>query len=322
MISGILTFPYKLVHPIYQKTSFHRSVIEEVEDQDLRQAYVKCRQITRDYAKTFYLATRFLPNDKQRGIFAIYAICRYMDDLVDETEDLIRSHSFSKLELPARVEQWKSDLLATYEGYNTDNPILMALSDTLRKYHIPVDLPLELLEGVTMDLTKNRYQTFDELYVYCYKVASVVGLMTSEIFGYSDSEALEYAEALGIAMQLTNILRDIGEDLKMDRVYLPAEELSDFGLDEEQLKLGVIDDRFRAFMDFQIDRARYYYAKADKGIPMLHKDARLPVGMARWNYSRILDRIKENDYQVFTKRAHLSATEKLSYLPRVWWATK
>lgn len=321
-MTAILSLPYKLIHPLYQRTAFHRSVIEEVNDDSLQRAYTVCREITRNYAKTFYMATRFLPNDKQRGIFAVYALCRYMDNLIDDTEDLVQQKKFSFSEAADMAENCKHKLIATYNGEQFDTPIMLALSDVLKNHNIRLDLPLELLEGVCMDLTKNRYANFDELYVYCYKVASVVGLMTSEIFGYKDPSALEYAVDLGIAMQLTNILRDIGEDLKMGRIYLPQDEMEDFGITEEQLKAGIINDNFRAFMDFQIDRARSYYQRSDKGIPLLSSDSRLPVAMARYNYSKILERIVENDYQVFEKRAHLTSREKLAALPQLWWSVK
>lgn len=321
-MTAILSLPYKLIHPLYQRTAFHRSVIDEVGDDALQRAYTVCREITRKYAKTFYMATRFLPNDKQRGIFAVYALCRYMDNLIDDTEDLIQQKKFSFSEAAEMAESCKHKLIDTYNGKQFDTPIMLALSDVLKSHNIRLDLPLELLEGVCMDLTKNRYANFDELYVYCYKVASVVGLMTSEIFGYKDQVALEYAVDLGIAMQLTNILRDIGEDLKMGRIYLPQDEMKDFGITEKQLEAGIVNDNFRAFMDFQIDRARSYYSRSDKGIPLLSRDSRLPVAMARYNYSKILERIVENDYQVFEKRAHLTSREKLAALPQLWWSVK
>lgn len=319
--TGILNLPYQLVRPVYERTSFHRSVIEELSSQELRDAYAHCRAITRHHAKTFYLATRFLPNEKQRSIFAIYALCRYVDDLVDETQDLINQKKIPVSRLENVLKSWQQKLQKTYETGKADNPILIAFADTLRQFEIPEKLPLELMEGVCMDLTKNRYETFEELYEYSYKVASVVGLMTSEVFGYSDPAALDHAVDLGIAMQLTNILRDIGEDARRDRIYIPQEDLRAFDLKDSDILNGKLDERFIALMDFQIARTRRYYESSDVGIQMLSSDSRLPVSLARYNYSRILDRIEKNKYQVFQKRAFLSTTEKLFILPRAWFAT-
>jgi phytoene synthase len=268
------------------------------------------------------MATRFLPNHKQRSIFAIYGLCRYLDDLVDEAEDLIEHHEISHLEIYERLDIFKNNLVDSYKGINQNDPILIAFSDTLKRYDISLELPLLLLEGVKMDLQKTRYSTFDELYDYSYKVASVVGLMTSEVFGYTNKKALDYAVDLGIAMQLTNILRDVGEDLAKDRIYLPADELENFGIRRDSLLNREKSPEFCEFMSFQIQRARRYYTEADKGILMLDRDSRLPVLLARENYSRILDKIEENNYNVFEQRAYLNSAEKLSILPKVMYNLK
>lgn len=169
-----------------------------------------------------------------------------------------------------------------------------------------------------MDLHQNRFQTFNELYTYSYKVASVVGLMTSEVFGYTNKEALEHAIDLGIAMQLTNILRDIAEDLDRNRIYIPLEDLERFGITEEDMFNRIKNQRFFDMMHFQIQRARSFYNSADIGIPMLNADSRLPVYLARMNYSRILDRIEDDVYKVFVERTYLSTSEKLAILPKAW----
>jgi len=308
-----------MLRPMYERTPIHTRVIDEIGDSSLRTAYSHCRHITRHHAKTFYLATRFLPNPKQRSIFAIYALCRYMDDLVDEREDRVSHTKIDASQLDELMRRFRSDLTRTYRHGADGHPILQAFADTLTSYHIPMQYPLELLEGVCMDLAKNRYATFEELRTYCYKVASVVGLMTSEVFGYDNPDAIGHAIDLGIAMQLTNILRDIGEDLTRDRIYLPKEELERFGLDEADLFGHVSDERFQTLMRFQIDRARSYYASADKGIPMLSADSRLPVILARENYSRILDVIERDPSMVYKRRAFLSTTQKLRILPKAAW---
>lgn len=316
-MNDLLRIPYDLLRPLYKRTSFHRSVVEEVGDEQLKAAYIQCRSITREHAKTFYMATRFLPNKKQRGIFAIYSLCRYIDDLVDEAEDLVSKKELDYRGIHKKLDRWKKKLRDTYEGKSHDNPILIAFSDVLRNYSIPIELPFELMEGVCMDLYKNRYETFEEVYDYSYKVASIVGLMTSEVFGYTSKEALGYAVDLGIAMQLTNILRDVGEDLEKDRIYLPREDLKRFGISEEDMFNHTRDDAFLEMMKFQIQRTRDYYQRSDKGIPLLAEDSRLPVYLARYNYSRILDKIEANNYNVFEHRAYLNSTEKISILPRV-----
>ncbi|HBQ59173.1 MAG TPA: squalene synthase [Balneolaceae bacterium] len=321
-MTNLLSIPYQLFRPLYEKTSFHRSVIDDLQDGELRQAYSHCRFITKEHAKTFYMATRFLPNKKQRGIFAIYGLCRYLDDLVDEAEDLILNESITIEEVEEKLYSFKQRLISVYNGRKVNDPILEAFSDTLRQYDISIDLPFLLMEGVKTDLTKSRFQSFDEIYDYSYKVASVVGLMTSEVFGYTDPRALDYAVDLGIAMQLTNILRDVGEDLRRNRIYLPQDELKKFGVSEEELFANQKSEKFIELMKFQIERAREYYKKADLGISLLSSDSRLPVYLARHNYSRILTKIEENEYNVFNTRAYLNYTEKLSILPRVFMEMK
>jgi phytoene synthase len=321
-MTSILRLPYTLLRPIYEKTSFHTSVIEEIEDQELKGAYAHCRAITRYHAKTFYMATRFLPNQKQRSIFAIYGLCRYLDDLVDEAEDLMIHQKISAEDISAKLEAFKKRLTDTYEGAEQSDPILMAFFDVLKTYDISIDLPFDLIKGVESDLTKNRYNNFDELYDYSYKVASVVGLMTSEVFEYENPEALKYAIDLGIAMQLTNILRDVGEDLERNRIYIPQDEMKAFGVTEEDLFNHNMSRDFVQLMKFQVDRAKSYYSNADKGIPMLSKDSRLPVYLARENYSRILEKIEYNNYNVFKQRAFLNSSEKLSILPKAYFQMK
>lgn len=318
-MTDLLRIPYALIKPLYRRTSFHRSVIDELESDQLKAAYAECRSITRYHAKTFYMATRFLPNHKQRGIFAIYSLCRYIDDLVDEAEDLVEQEKLGRDDIRRRLDSWKQKLQDTYDGRSHDNAILIAFSDVLKRHHIPIEMPFELMEGVCMDLFKNRYETFNELYDYSFKVASIVGLMTSQVFGYESREALGYAVDLGIAMQLTNILRDVGEDLRRDRIYLPKEDLDRFGVTEQELFNHSRNEQVLDLLRFEIARTRRYYYRSDKGIPLLAADSRLPVYLARQNYSRILDKIEANDYNVFDHRAYLNATEKLSILPQAYY---
>lgn len=282
---------------------------------DLARAYEFCRRTARQHAKSFYFSAQFLPREKRKAIYAVYALCRHVDDAVD-------AHDVADVEgARAAVERWRRDLEIVYSGAQPDgsgSPVLLAWSDLLRRHAIDQELPLDLMRGVLMDTHVTRYETWDDLRVYCYRVASTVGLMTSEIFGYERPETLRYAEALGLAMQLTNILRDIGEDLRLDRIYLPQEDLRRFGVSEDELRRGEITDGFVALMRFEIDRAREFYVQAERGIPLLNAEARFAVLLAARLYARILERIEANGFDVFNCRAHLTLAGKIRRAPRIW----
>lgn len=285
----------------------------------IEESYQLCRQITADYAKTFYLGTLLMPESKRRAVWAIYAWCRSTDELVDG----VQANSTTQ----ATLDQCEQQLESVFAGH----PVIdedVALVDTLQNFHLDIQPFREMIAGQRMDLERNRYHTFDELYLYCYRVAGTVGLMSTTIMGvdtrpYSapwkkhQNVYVPYPEAiaLGIANQLTNILRDVGEDMKRGRIYLPLEELKLFNYTEQDLLNGVIDDRWRGFMKFQIQRARKFYVEAEKGISMLSPDARLPVWAALMLYSQILDVIERNDYDVFNKRAYVPALRKLISIP-------
>ncbi len=304
----------------------------------IEKAYDYCESVTKLHAKSFYFAAKFLPKHKLRAVYPIYAFCRHVDDEIDEIGDGDEAKAIET------VENWKKNLDFVYLDEETrrrgDEEFLPVFSSSslllnsssenvfiawqalLKTYEIPQNLPLELIQGVLMDTRIKRYETFDELYVYCYRVASTVGLMSSEILGYSDKIALEYAEALGIAMQLTNILRDIREDAAMGRIYLPQEDLHRFGISEEQIFANEFDGNFAALMKFQIERARFYYAEGEKGIALLEKDSRFTVLLASRIYAKILDEIERQNYNIFTKRAHTTKTQKLLALPKIWLAAR
>ena len=295
---------------------------------ELKQAYEYCREVTRLHAKSFYFAAKFLPRRKQLPIYALYSLCRHVDDEVDEAE------VNSETEAVEAIERWKQKLNEVYKGnqnFNGKNSqltthnsqlVLIAWKDLLQNYKIPQNLPLELMKGVLMDTHINRYETFDELYVYCYRVASTVGLMSSEIFGYEKRETLDYAEALGIAMQLTNILRDVKEDAAMNRIYLPQEDLRKFNVTEKQIFENKFDENFTRLIRFEIKRAREFYRKAEKGIPLLKKDTRFTVLLASRIYGRILDEIERQNYDIFSKRAHTTARQKVFSVPAIWLKAK
>jgi phytoene synthase len=281
-------------------------------------AFEYCREVSWKHAKTFYFATHFLPTTKRRAVHAVYALCRYVDDIVDHSEDKLSRKSLTRDKIILLINKWRSDIESCYNGSLIDHPIMIAWHDTLKKYPIPKHLPLELIDGVCMDLKQTRYETFDDLYVYCYKVASVVGLMTAEIFGYTSEESLKHAIELGIAMQLTNILRDVGEDAQKGRIYLPLEDLNRFNLTESDILSGRMSENFASLMKFQIARARAYYAQSEKGIAMLDKDSRLAVKVSHDNYGRILRTIERIGYNVFEERAFVSSAKKIALLPSLW----
>nr|WP_322744146.1 MULTISPECIES: phytoene synthase [unclassified Coleofasciculus] len=284
-------------------------------------AYEICRQITAKYAKTFYLATLLMPEEKRRAIWAIYVWCRRTDELVDGPQ--------SPLTTPETLTRWEEQLESVFAGQPIDEPDV-ALVDTLQRFPMEIQPFRDMIAGQRMDLYRSRYETFDELKLYCYRVAGTVGLMTSPVLGLDNSpnqtpwnsqdanNPVEEAISLGIAKQLTNILRDISEDASRGRIYLPLEELALFNYTEEDLFKGVVDERWRELMRFQIQRARKFYARADRGIGMLSRDARWPVWAASMLYQGILGAIERNHYDVFSTRAYVSKPRKLLWLPVAW----
>ncbi|KAL1516024.1 hypothetical protein AB1Y20_002637 [Prymnesium parvum] len=279
----------------------------------LQHSYEQCRQITAQYAKTFYFGTSFFSEEKRKAVWAVYAWCRRTDDIVDKP----RKETVS---LRTELAEWKRRTEDIWRGIAHDS-IDLALVDTIRQYpNLSIQPFDDMIKGMVMDLDQNRFETFDELYLYCYRVAGTVGLMTMPIMGTApDStylEALEPALALGVALQLTNILRDVGEDRVRQRIYIPQEDLRRFGVTEASLLKGIKDEKYVALLKFQIARARKWYKVAEDGIPMLAEDARLPVRASLDMYSSILDKIEANNYDNFNKRAYTSKFEKLMMLPK------
>ncbi len=289
--------------------------------QQVTEAYENCRQVTQRASKTFYWGSIFLPPPKRAAIWAVYAFCRVVDDLVDEPADTMQrvGHLRGSYSPTEAIDGWRRALECLYYcGEVGDEPILYAWRDMLEHYPVPLKPALDLLDGVMMDLMQKRYQTFDDLYQYCYRVAGTVGLLTAPIFGYQDEAALAYAVDLGIALQLTNILRDIGEDARRGRVYLPQDEMASCGYSEADLMDGVINDAFCRLVRFQIERADGYYRRAHPGITLLDADCRLAVRLSSTLYRGILDRIRLNDFNVFTMRASVPLKTKLMTVSTHW----
>jgi phytoene synthase len=277
-----------------------------LESHELAENYAQCRQYTRQYAKTFYFASHVLPRDKRMAAYAVYAFCRYADNIVDGADSSGDTHRSL-----VRLNELRDQLRYAYSYSPLMNPKLMAFRDTVMRYRIPMEYFQDLLRGLEMDLNHRKYETFDELREYCYCVASVVGLIMTTIFGVKDEKALSYAVDLGTAMQLTNILRDIGEDYRLGRMYIPQEDLDRFHCTEWQIQKGMIDDSFLAMMKFQVARARAYYLRAAGGIPMLSNDgSRFCVRLMSRTYARILDVIERNGYDVFSTRAFVPLARK------------
>lgn len=277
---------------------------------EIKEAYEHTAQITRVHSKTFYLATALLPREARRAIRALYAFCRATDDLVDTEGATL-----------ADVEGWRAEV-----GQPTrlqHNPILLCWSLVRQQYGVDAKYEHELIDGIALDLSKRRYATWAELERYCYLVASTVGLLSMPIIGLAHGtrfdQAAPYAIRLGVALQLTNILRDVGEDATRGRVYLPQEDLARFGLTAEEVINGILDERFVALMKFEIARARELYEAALPGIALLSPAARPAVGAAALLYRAILDRIEAIGYRVQTQRASTSGAQKLLMLPRILW---
>jgi 15-cis-phytoene synthase len=269
----------------------------------LTQGFQDAEALTRQHAKTFYFASRFLPLEQRRAAYAVYAICRISDDSVDEQEGFQSRDS---------LDEARRGIEAAYGGGALPSDVWYAFRATVERYAIPKHYFDELLDGMEMDLAKNRYADFDELYRYCYRVAGVVGLIMLKLFGQRDPSAPEHAVQLGVAMQLTNILRDIKEDLSKGRVYLPQEEMARFGVSEGDLALGQVTDRLRDLLAFQVARARDYYSRAAQGIQMIAESRSRFVALAMKEiYAGILHEIERSSYDIFAQRARVSDSKKL-----------
>lgn len=273
----------------------------------LRMAHLYCKDITAFHSKSFFLASGLLPGDKKKAIRALYAFCRTTDDIVDRPGP----------DCELQLERWKERSLSHAPRVN--DPVSIAWADARARFRVPLIYARQLIDGVALDLHIHRYERFSDLTAYCYGVASTVGLMSMHIVGYSSEEAIRYAVKLGVALQLTNILRDIAEDWDRGRLYLPQEELAAFGVSEEHLSLGIVDDAWRAFLRFQIERARRIYDEAWPGIRLLHPAGRLAIAAAASFYKDILVDIEKREYDIFQGRAHVSGWGKLRKLPHLWY---
>lgn len=294
-----------------------RVLFSRMRNRTIQKSYAECERITALFAKTFHLGTSFLPMEKRKAVWAIYTWCRRTDDLVDGPRVKQRSKPLIRF-----LADWEKRLEDIFWRSQGKDALDLALADVVLNYKDMSITPFrDMIKGMLMDVKQSRFETFRDLYLYCYRVAGTVGLMTLPILGTVKGnraglrEAAEPALALGIALQLTNILRDVGEDRLRGRIYIPLEDLRRFNYTEEDLFNCVLDTRYRKLMQFQIARARRYFKVAEKGVDMLSEDSRLPVRASLDMYSQILDVLEENDYDNFHRRAFVSKSRKAATVP-------
>ncbi len=275
---------------------------------DWKIAQTESEKVIQESSKTFYFATRLLPAKKRIAIVALYAFCRTTDDLIDHSEATLSD-----------LEAWRAQVNLKPEDQS--NPLLLLWSQVREEFGIDRRYEQELIDGVAMDLSKRGYRTWEELQEYCYRVASTVGLLSIPIIGLARGATFEqaapYAIQLGIALQLTNILRDVGEDASRGRVYIPEEDLTNFGLTRQDILHRVYDERFVGLMKFEVARAKSLYQKALPGILYLDQSVRAAVGVAALLYKAILDEIETIEYRVFDQRAYTTAWQKIKLLPGI-----
>lgn len=272
------------------------------------QSYAHCERVARSKAKNFYYSFLLLTREQRAAMCAIYAFMRECDDLSDEP---------SSGENSGALESWRAEMSAVLAGGEGVHPIWPAFRDAVSRFQIPHLYFHEMIDGVSSDLAARRMQTFDELYKYCYQVASVVGLTIIHIFGFDDPKALELAEKCGIAFQLTNILRDVREDAERGRVYLPAEDLRRFNVDpSEFLRSSSVGAHFQALMGFEAARARAYYDESAPLVGMVRRQSRPSLWALIEIYSRLLKRIDASGFDVLRRRIRLSGAEKIWILVR------
>ncbi len=276
----------------------------------LQKAYAHCAALTKTHSHTFFLASGLLAGAKRRAARALYAFCRISDDLVDRATG----------DANAALGQWRQQ--ATQDCRDPYDAVLLAWNHTQVSYNIPRLYAQQLMDGVARDLSQVRYATFADLTQYCYGVASTVGLMAMHIIGFDGPAAIPYAVKLGVALQLTNILRDVGEDWAAGRLYLPLDELAEFGLSESDLAAGAVDERWRALMRFQIARVHRLYAESLPGLAYLHPDGRYAINAAAQLYCAILDDLEAHGMDNLHRCSHVGLWGKLRRLPGIWWKAK
>jgi len=268
-----------------------------------------CQQRSAASGSSFYYSFLFLPPERRAAIMALYAFCREVDDVVDECHDPFVART--------KLAWWRTEVAAMFEG-KPSHPVTQALAAKLPQFNLPQELLLEIIDGMEMDLDQTRYADFKALHLYCYRVASVVGLLAAEIFGVTNRQTLKYAHDLGLAFQLTNIIRDVGEDAQRGRIYLPQDELTRFGVSEADLLAGRHSEAFRALMEFQIERARDHYAKALAQLPAEDRKAQRAGLIMAAIYRATLEEVVKDGCRVLEHRVKLTPLRKLWLAARTW----
>lgn len=307
------TWEYQLLSWAEEAFNTHSSRVAISADSTLlAAAYRHCNAITRFHSRTFFMASGLLPEDKRRAARALYAFCRITDNIVDSNKE---------------VQERQAALTAWRKAISTDHPpeselVALAWADTQQRFNIPNGYAKQLIDGVGRDLSQTRYETFADLAEYSYGVASTVGLMAMHIVGFAGEHAIPYAVKLGVALQMTNILRDVAEDWRAGRVYLPQDELRAFDLTEESIAesaaTGYVNGRWRAFLQFQIARTNNLYHEVWPGIALLDPNGRFAIAAAAELYQAILSNIEAHNYNVFSRRAQVSLSGKMARLPGIW----
>jgi len=277
-------------------------------DPEIATSYKAAEDVARRRARNFYYSFLALPPEKRRALCAVYAFMRYCDDISDGPG--------AAQDKSARLQQWRAQLEGAVSGRFDGSPILPAFHDAMRRFSIPPQYFHWIIDGEEMDLTVTQYPTFDDLYRYCFRVASAVGLVCLQIFGYADDSARKHAEHCGIAFQLTNILRDIREDAVLGRIYIPAEDLDRFHYPAEDLRRGVQDARFQRLMSYQANRARQYYSQGRNLLPLVDGASRPALWAMIEIYEGLLKKIIRRRYDVFTAPVRLSGAGKAAIAAR------
>ncbi len=265
----------------------------------------KCRRSGSSFTSSF----RFLPRDKREAMTVLYAYCREVDDVVDECSDANVART--------TLNWWRNEVAAIYGGTPT-HPVCQALVPVVQRYKLPQEHLLEIIDGMEMDLEQPRYADFKSLQLYCYRVASVVGLLSAEIFGYTDRQTLKYAHDLGIAFQLTNIIRDVGEDARRNRIYLPMDEMQQFGVTAADILNARETEAFHKLMAFQIERARRYYRQALEHLPSADRKAQRTGLVMAEVYQAVLNEVERSGCHVLKERVSLTPTYKLWLAAKAW----
>ena len=277
-----------------------------ITDPALMQSYELCRQLNAKHGKTYYLATLLLPPEKRPYVHALYGFARYADEIVDDLASTLTND-----EKAEQLNAWGQSFLDKFESGETDDPVCLAVLDTVRRWNIPREHFEAFLHSMTMDLTVTEYQTYEDLYEYVYGSAAVIGLQMVPILEPSDPAAYSHATELGVAFQLANFIRDIGEDLERGRVYLPLQELAKFGVTRADLEKRIATPAIKEAIKFQIARVRQLEQSSRAGIAMLGEKSQPCIETARVLYCGIVDAVTDIDYEVFDKRASVSLTRRL-----------